>query len=530
MSGCNGRVALKILTHDMAMHQVAVPEQVPPEPVAEQQSTSAEQVSDDPAFRERFLREARFAASLDHPNIVPVYETGELDRLLYIAMRLVRGGNLASRIRRAGALPPEQVLEILFPIADALDAAHAADLVHRDVKPANVLLMGSPDEPITREQVYLSDFGLTRHASSLTRLTATGNLLGTLAYIAPEQIRGERLDGRADLYALGCVAFECLTGTAPFVREDPGSLLFAHLGVEPPPVSVGRPQLRGADPVIARALAKRPGERYRTCRQFAAALADGLHNNGRHVTATETTAVAMPAAGTRVVSASGTRGVTVVLVDDHEVVRRGVADLLEQDAGLTVIGQASTVAEALERVPALRPDVAVLDMRLPDGNGVELCRELRSRLPELNCLMLTSYTNEEAMMDAILAGASGYVIKDINGTDLVAAVRSVASGESLLDPRATAALMNRVRAAARPDGPLSGLSQRQCTVLDLIGEGLTNRQIGERLTLTDKVVKKLVAGLLIELGLQRRTQAAVLAATLREHGRSPGRSGHRLER
>lgn len=210
------------------------------------------------------------------------------------------------------------------------------------------------------------------------------------------------------------------------------------------------------------------------------------------------------------------RVITVFLVDDHEVVRRGVADLLEEAENLTVIGQASSVSEALARIPALRPDIAVLDVRLPDGNGVELCRELRSALPDLNCLMLTSYTDEQAMMDAILAGAGGYVIKDIKGMQLVDAVRQVGSGRSLLDNRAAAALMTKLRTSMDQPGPLSGLTAQERTLLDLIGEGLTNRQIAERMFLAEKTVKNYVSRLLAKLGMQRRTQAAVLVTELRE--------------
>ena len=209
----------------------------------------------------------------------------------------------------------------------------------------------------------------------------------------------------------------------------------------------------------------------------------------------------------------------VFLVDDHELVRRGVADLLDEEPDLMVIGQASSVSEALARVPATNPDVVVLDVRLPDGNGVELCRELRSRLPELNCLMLTSYTDEEAMMDAILAGAGGYVIKDIKGMELVSAVRTVASGRSLLDNRAAAALMSRLRATVEKPGPVARLTEQERRLLDLIGEGLTNRQIAERMFLAEKTVKNYVSRMLSKLGMERRTQAAVLATELRD-GRS----------
>ncbi len=206
----------------------------------------------------------------------------------------------------------------------------------------------------------------------------------------------------------------------------------------------------------------------------------------------------------------------VFLTDDHELVRRGVADLLEEEEDLVVVGQASSVAEALARIPALRPDVAVLDVRLPDGNGVELCRELRSRMPQLNCLMLTSYPDEQAMVDAIMAGAGGYVIKDITGMDLVSAVRTVGSGQSLLDNRAAAALMSRLRAGAEKPGPLAGLSEQERTVLDLIGEGLTNRQIAARMFLAEKTIKNYVSRLLAKLGMERRTQAAVLATEIRD--------------
>jgi len=207
---------------------------------------------------------------------------------------------------------------------------------------------------------------------------------------------------------------------------------------------------------------------------------------------------------------------TVFLVDDHEVVRRGVGDLLDEEEDLTVIGQAGTVAEALARIPALRPNVAVLDVRLPDGNGVELCRELRSKLPDINCLILTSYTDEQAMMDAILAGAGGYVIKDIKGMDLVSAVRTVGAGRSLLDTRAAATLMSKIRADAAKPGPLAALTDQERVVLDLIGEGLTNRQIAERMFLAEKTVKNYVSGVLSKLGMQRRTQVAVLATELRD--------------
>jgi two-component system, NarL family, response regulator DevR len=211
----------------------------------------------------------------------------------------------------------------------------------------------------------------------------------------------------------------------------------------------------------------------------------------------------------------GAAEIRVFLLDDHEIVRRGVADVLAGDPGITVVGEAKNAAEALARVPALRPDVAVLDVRLPDGDGVSVCRELRSRMPELRVVVLTSYSDDEALFDAILAGASGYLLKQILGHDLVTAVRTVAEGGSLLDPTATTAVMERLRRAAEPSGPLAGLTEQERTVLELIGEGLTNRQIGDRMVLAEKTVKNYVSHLLAKLGLERRTQVAVLATELR---------------
>lgn len=213
----------------------------------------------------------------------------------------------------------------------------------------------------------------------------------------------------------------------------------------------------------------------------------------------------------------------IFLLDDHEVVRRGIRDLLEAEQDLVVVGEASTADQALARGPALRPDVAVLDVRLPDGNGITVCRELRSRMPDLACLILTSFDDEDALLDAIMAGAAGYVLKQINGSDLVSAVRTVASGRSMLDPSTTARLMRSLREAevdAPPeDERLAVLSERERSVLDLIGEGLTNRQIAKRLYLSEKTVKNHISRLLGKLGVERRVQAAVIAAEVREHQR-----------
>ncbi|MEV0412801.1 response regulator transcription factor [Streptomyces sp. NPDC050448] len=213
--------------------------------------------------------------------------------------------------------------------------------------------------------------------------------------------------------------------------------------------------------------------------------------------------------------------IRVFLLDDHEVVRRGLRDLLAAEPDIEVVGEASTAGQALARGPALRPRVAVLDVRLPDGDGISVCRELRSRMPELACLMLTSFDDEEALLDAIMAGAAGYVLKQIKGSDLVSAVRTVASGQSMLDPATTARLIHSLRdpQVVKPpeDARLEGLTERERSVLELIGDGLTNRQIAKELYLSEKTVKNHISRLLGKLGVERRVQAAVIAAEVREH-------------
>ncbi|MER6995447.1 response regulator transcription factor [Streptomyces sp. NPDC000410] len=208
--------------------------------------------------------------------------------------------------------------------------------------------------------------------------------------------------------------------------------------------------------------------------------------------------------------------ITVFLLDDHEVVRRGVHELLAMEPDIEIVGEAGTAMDAMARIPATRPDVAILDVRLPDGSGVEVCREVRSQNDAIKCLMLTSYADDEALFDAIMAGASGYVLKAIRGSELLAAVRDVAAGKSLLDPVATASVLERLRDGTGPKGgdKLAGLTDQERRILDLIGEGLTNRVIGERLHLAEKTIKNYVSSLLSKLGMERRSQAAAYVARL----------------
>ncbi|MDT4937696.1 MAG: hypothetical protein QOG80_1367 [Pseudonocardiales bacterium] len=209
--------------------------------------------------------------------------------------------------------------------------------------------------------------------------------------------------------------------------------------------------------------------------------------------------------------------VRVFLLDDHEIVRRGIADLLQAEDDIVIVGEASTAAEALARIPAILPHVAVLDARLPDGNGIDVCRDIRSAVPEVRCVILTSYDDDDALFAAVMAGAAGYLLKEIRGNGLVDAVRQVASGKSLLDPAVTERLLSRLRDGNSGDARLASLSDREREILNLIADGLTNRQIGERLFLAEKTIKNHVSGLLAKLKMQRRTQAAVFGAETRKN-------------
>jgi streptogramin lyase len=237
----------------------------------------APELAENDRFRERFLRESQLAASLDHPHIVPIYAAGETDGQLYLAMRYVEGYDLRALLAREGRLEPGRALALLEQVADALDAAHERGLIHRDVKPGNVLIA----ERAGREHCYLADFGLTKQTASISGLTGTGELVGTVAYVSPEQIRGEAVDGRADVYALGCVLYECLAGQSPFARETEVATLWAHVHDPPPALGAARPELGGEiDAVLGRALDKTPAERPGTCGELVASARAALGLSG----------------------------------------------------------------------------------------------------------------------------------------------------------------------------------------------------------------------------------------------------------
>jgi len=210
-------------------------------------------------------------------------------------------------------------------------------------------------------------------------------------------------------------------------------------------------------------------------------------------------------------TSSAPQPIRVYLLDDHEIVRRGIRELLESEGDIVVVGESGLAAEATRHIPALRPDVAILDGRLPDGSGIDVCREIRSRDPRIAGLILTSFDDDEALFSAIMAGAAGYILKQVQGNDLVETVRRVAAGQSMLDPAVTAQVLERVRSGPRVDPALEQLTAQEQRILELIGEGMTNRQMAETMFLAEKTIKNYVSSMLAKLGLESRTQAAIFA-------------------
>jgi serine/threonine-protein kinase len=309
-------------------------------------------------FRERFVREARAAAELEHPNIVPVYDAGEVEGRLYLAMKFIEGTDLAQLLEKEGTLPPERTMAMLQQLADALDAAHKNGLIHRDVKPANALLDG--------ERLYLTDFGLTRRVDSTRPLTATGRAVGTAAYLAPEQIRGEPLDRRVDVYALGCVIYQCLAGKPPYLRDTDMLIMWAHVGAEPPSLSAEVPGLPGGvDRVIKKALAKAREDRYDTCGELISEMKRALNPSQP---------MDMPSQAYHTQGAPEKLPKVLLVTADPGTSLTVEAALRRSRLTLEQAADADTAKQRAEKQP---PTVVLLDAGLDGGGALVLAQALR---------------------------------------------------------------------------------------------------------------------------------------------------------
>jgi len=435
----------------------------------------------DPVFRARFASECRAAAAIDHPHAVEVFQAGEEDGVLFVTMRYVEGTDLGALLADGAALAPERAVGLLAQVAGALDAAHARGLVHRDVKPTNVLIAYRDGE----EHAFLTDFGLTKWRDADDGLTRPGFAMGTADYMAPEQARGDRVDGRADVYALACVLFKALTGAPVFERASDLEKMYAHVRDSPPSVRDARPELPVAlDEAIRRALAKDVSERPETAGEFAlAALA------------------AIDAAPAPASSRPG--ALRVVVAEDSVLLRAGVVHLLEA-AGFDVVAEAGDADALMAAVRAHRPDVAITDIRMPptqSDEGLRAARAIRAELPGTGVVVLSQYA-EEAYVTELLGDSAegvGYLLKDRVGDPegFADAVRQVGNGGSALDPEVVAQMLNRRRVA----GPLDSLSERQRDVLARMAEGQSNQAIADALELGERAVAREVSSIFARLGL-----------------------------
>jgi serine/threonine-protein kinase len=329
-------------------------------------------------FRERFVREARAAAELEHPNIVPVYDAGEVEGRLYLAMKFIEGTDLAHLLEQEGRLGPERAMPLLQQLADALDAAHKNGLIHRDVTPANALLEG--------DRLYLTDFGLTRRVDSTRPLTATGRAVGTAAYLAPEQIRGEPLDRRVDVYALGCVMYQCLAGEPPYLRDTDMLIMWAHVGAEPPSLSAERPDLPSTvDRVLQKALAKSREDRYDTCGQLISEMKRALNPSQPMPTSIAEATEGLPERLPRVLLVTADPGTSLTV---EAALRRSRLTL----------GQAADAEAAKTRAANEPPDVVLLDTSIENGGALALVQALRDSEPTRRTKIVL-LTNPHARVD-----------------------------------------------------------------------------------------------------------------------------------
>jgi DNA-binding NarL/FixJ family response regulator/predicted Ser/Thr protein kinase len=459
-----------------------------------------EERAQEEGFRERFLRESRLAASLDHPHIVPVFAAGEADGLLYIAMRYVEGTDLRALLEQEGRFDPARAIALVADVADALDAAHDRGLVHRDVKPANILISSRAG----REHCYLADFGLTGMIATPSSLTQAGAIMGTLDYLAPEQIAGEAVDARTDLYSLACVLFESLDGKPPFARESAFQVLWAHMQDEPPTLRSRRPELPEAlDAVLTTALAKEPADRFRTCGALVAAALGALEPGEAKSAAPGPTRATHAQAADAGAAAAGPSALRVVIADDSMLAREGLARLLGE-SGFGVLATSADATDLLRSVELTRPDVAIVDIKMPPTHtdeGLVAAQQIRRTYPEMGVLVLSQYLEPRYAMRLLedFPERVGYLLKErVSDIAVLAdALSRIAEGECVVDPTIVSRLVHRQRSK----GPLAELSEREREVLALVAEGRSNEAVGEMLDLPPSAVESDLEGIFRKLGL-----------------------------
>jgi NarL family two-component system response regulator LiaR len=482
-----------------------------------------------PELVERFRREGEALRRLNHPNIVKVLATDEEAGQHFIVMEFVGGGSLADLLRRTPKLPIDRVVAIALELADALSRAHHLDILHRDIKPANILLAadGAP---------RLTDFGLAQ-VGSAQPLTTAGSILGTFAYLSPEACHNQKLDSRADLWSFGIVLYEMLTGRLPFEGDTPFEVMRAIDNQPLPDPTWTRDDI---PPVLVdlvrKMLMKDRLARSTSARLVGAALEDIQRKMKDGGGMSKPLAPAVPLASPKKETASPSipphetppppsSKIRVLIVDDHAVVRQGLRTFIDLQDDMQVVGEGENGAQAVELAGRLHPDIVLLDLVMPQMDGVEATREIVKCSPKSRVLILTSFGEDDKVFPAIRGGAQGYLLKDIHPNDLVQAVREAHQGKVQLHPDIARKIMSAVAAAAPAQGALpspgaaappsktaaTDLTEREREVLCLIARGMNNHEIAENMVISEKTVKTHVSNILGKLGVEDRTQAAIWA-------------------
>ncbi|WP_280439759.1 protein kinase domain-containing protein [Nocardia cyriacigeorgica] len=458
----------------------------------------------DESLRARFELEADHAARLEHPNIVAVYDRGHVADRLWISMQHVPG-TTAAELVRTGPVRPERALHIVSEIGRALDYAHHCGVLHRDVKPANILL-GPPPSPDEPERVLLADFGIAKALDEAIGLTRTGMFVASLEYAAPEQFGNSVIDDRCDIYALGCTFYALLIGRPPYSGRSLAQLVQAHSHGTIPRPSRERPGLPARlDPVVARALAKTPEDRYPSCRAFVTAAAEALGIEPSVVpdrASDNDVATGLDSGLTGAVH--GDEPLRVVLADDSGLLRGGIVRLL-QDEGIEVVGEAGDAPSLLWLVGTHRPTVAVVDIRMPPTHtteGIDAAMTIRSEYPGTAVLLLSQYVETDHVSSLIATGTEGlgYLLKDrVSDIDeFIGDLRRVAAGGCAIDSSVISRMVARPHRQRRP---IDELSEREREVLALMAEGRSNKAIGAALFLGERTVEAHVRAIFVKLGL-----------------------------
>ncbi|MBI5958883.1 MAG: protein kinase [Chloroflexi bacterium] len=458
----------------------------------------------DDTTRKRFQREALAAAKLNHPSIMAIYDVGEENDYHYLIIELIEGRPLFSFIPCA----PEVAAEFGRQICLALDYAHRQQLIHRDIKPANIHITPTG-------QIKIMDFGLAISGET-KRLTATGRIIGTPAYLSPEQAQGLALTSRTDIYSTGVVLYELVTGVLPFDADDIGVLLLQQVKKPPKPPSELVPDIPLAlEQVILKALAKSPDARFESAGTMAAALAAILSRNNRTldsdipaIRVDDTEEVEQLEVIEPPEESSSAGAIRVALADDHRILRTSLALFLAEQENIVVVGEADDGIQTLEMVRAQRPDVLMLDLNMPGASGLDILPQLRSTWPDIKVLVLTGRDEDSYIMRALRAGAHGYVLKTTGEAELVRAVRDVAEGHLVLGRGVAERVAHMAQGAP---GESSGVSDLDRTILTGIAAGLTNDQIAERLHIDPQLVDEQLLSLINELGAKSRTEASLIA-------------------